>query len=576
MSLADAMAHMAINARALPVTLPPALADNGPNTLSKGDCENGADPINIGISARRIPILPPEILHLIFRYLAPAQGTLLNLCLTSRQFKDIAIEYLYRGDVVLQFDQDAHPEADLGNFLNLQQSEFNLIRSLYISSYPEKASSQTIKAEVMAVRLKMLLLDLRPNQLDTFVLNGWGIDNYVQYFPGEPFLRQQKGIRKVCLPFASLFWSLGSSERILTPGIFPNLESLYVMDMCYLSHIRDLWTIIEDKGQTLKSLAVICPLGSQLKSFLGYPDMFSNPQTFPQTEASLQALRDLFIYGFPNLRRFLNDCARNLINYKNLRTLRLEHCPRIESLLQTICNIEEMPNLKSLQLIETCSPETFETILPRLSPLETLYIIFPREQNLPKYELIKYYHSKTLKRVWIEHKNSSYVLDNTVRAIKFKLPPDNGYDGFFLTSWPFLEEAALGIDLVRDNRPIILPENIRILRVVGTPRFANGALYEPEKDALALAKNHVHHTNIRGKEPKLSVIAFFTLIPPPFYVTTQHPIIYLVDYIRDDEGLVPVLKLSHMEEVRWLYPNLRIMEFERRDKPWADEDGSLW
>ncbi|RVD82157.1 uncharacterized protein DFL_006591 [Arthrobotrys flagrans] len=566
---------MSTNARIQSAVPLPTSDDGGSNIFIKGGSGNGAGDIDLKPSSSLVPVLPPEILHLIFRYLVPVKSTLYNLCLTSRQFKDIAIEYLYRGEVVLHFDQDAHPEMDFDHFLNLPDAK-SIIRSLYISSYPERPSRQTVKAEIMAVRLKNFLLKLQPNQLDTFVLNGWGIDNYLQYFPGEPFLRQQTAIRKVCLPLASLFWSQRASERVLTPGIFPNLESLYVTDMCYLSHIRDLWTIIEDKGESLKSLAILCPLGSQLKSFLGYPDMFSNPYTFLQIEAALKVLRDLYIYGFPNLGRFLNDCARNLIDYKILRTLRLEHCPRIESLLQTICNIEEMPNLKSLQLIETCSPETFETILPRLSPLETLYIIFPREQNLPKYDAIKYYHSKTLRRVWIEHKNSSYILDNTVRTIKFKLPPDNGYDGFFLTSWPLLEEVALGIDLVRDNRPIILPENLRLLRIVGTPRFANGALYEPANDALAIAKKHIYHTNIRGKQPKLSVIAFFTLIPPPIYVTAQHPIIYLVDYVREEEELIPSLRLTDIGEVRWLFPDMRIMEFERRDKPWADDDGSLW
>ncbi|KAF3130267.1 hypothetical protein TWF703_008255 [Orbilia oligospora] len=405
---------------------------------------------------------------------------------------------------------------DLDHFLSLPDTESKTIKSLFISSFPERPSRQTVKAEIMAVKLKNFLLKLQPDQLDTFVLNGWGIDNYLQYFPGEPFLRQQTGIRKVCLPLASLFWSQGASERVLTPGIFPNLESLYVSDMCYLSHIRDVWTIIEDKGETLKSLAILCPLGSQLKSFLGYPDMFSNPYTFLQIEVALKVLRDLYVYGFPNLGRFLNDCARNLIDYKILRSLRLEQCPRIESLLQTICNIEEMPSLKSLQLIETCSPETFETIIPRLSPLDTLYIIFPREQNLPKYDMIKYYHSKTLRR-------------------------------------------------------IILPENLRVLRIVGTPRFANGALYEPARDALAIAKKHVYHTSIKNKQPRLAVIAFFTLIPPPIYVTAQHPIIYLVDYVREEDKLIPILRLTDIGAVRWLFPDTKIMEFERRDKPWADE-----
>ncbi|KAK6345696.1 hypothetical protein TWF718_007605 [Orbilia javanica] len=552
------------------------IGDDSSKNLATGEYGNDAENIDIELSSSRVPVLPPEILHMIFRHLVPAKNTLYSLCLASRQFKDIAIEYLYQGQVGLHFDQDAHPDRDLDYFLNLPDAGFKMIRELYISSFPERPSRQTVKAETMAVKLKSFLLKLQPNQLDTFVLGGWGIDNYVQYFPGDSFFHQQTGIRKICLPLASLFWSQGASERVLTPGIFPNLEHLYVTDMCYLSHIRDVWTIIEDKGETLKSLAILCPLGCQLKSFLGYPDMFSNPYTFLHIEIGLKVLRDLYIYGFPNLGRFLKDCARNLINYKILRTLRLEHCPRIESLLQTICDVEEMPNLKSLQLIETCSPETFETILPRLAPLETLYIIFPREQNPPKYDVVKYYHSRSVRRLWIEHKNSSYVLDNTVRTIKFNLPPDNSCDAFFLTSWPLLEEVALGIDLIRDNRPIILPENVRVLRIVGTPRFANGTLYDPANDAFAIAKNHISRTTIRGKRPRLSVIAFFTLIPPPIYVTAQHPIIYLVEYMGEENRLYPILRQTDIGAVRWLFPNMRIMEFERRDKPWADDDGSLW
>ncbi|EPS44122.1 hypothetical protein H072_1836 [Dactylellina haptotyla CBS 200.50] len=214
--------------------------------------------------------------------------------------------------------------------------------------------------------------------------------------------------------------------------------------------------------------------------------------------------------------------------------LRLTQCPRIESFLQTICNAEVMPNLKSLQLIQTCSPETFETITGRLAPLDTLYIVIPAGQNLPKYDRIKTYHARTLKKLWVEHQRSSYVLDNLLRNVIFEPPPGNGYDGFFLSSWDLLEELALGIDLVRDNRPIILPGNLQILRIVGTLRFSKGAFYEPLQDALNIAKNHHRHCCIKGKRSKLSIISFFVSIDTITYLVDQ-------DSLGEDEDLVPSL-----------------------------------
>ena len=76
---------------------------------------------------------------------------------------------MYRGDVVFQFDQDAQSEADPRTFLSIGDTESSLINSLYLSSFPEKLSHPTAKAELMAIRLKNLLLSLQPSQLGTFV-----------------------------------------------------------------------------------------------------------------------------------------------------------------------------------------------------------------------------------------------------------------------------------------------------------------------------------------------------------------------------------------------------------------------
>ncbi|KAF3927488.1 hypothetical protein ABW21_db0209716 [Orbilia brochopaga] len=350
--------------------------------------------------------------------------------------------------------------------------------------------------------------------------------------------------------------------------------------MSHMQHMSDLWMLLSEKDNTLKSLALIIPPRSELRACLGVSERFSNSPAFPKTETELHMLQDLYIRGFPNLGRHLKDCARNLIIWENLRMLRLQQCPMIEALLQTICNAETMPNLKSLQLIETCSPETFETIISRVAPLETLYIVIPVEQNLPKYDRIKQYHSNTLKQLWVDHTRTSYVLDNLLRAIKFEAPPQSGYDGFFLSSWELLEEVALGVNLIRDSRPILLPDNVRILRIVGTPRSED---FNTHDSALSLAKSHLHHTKLKGKEPKLRVISFFMLEPPsllpssnhppPPSNNTQHPDIYLVDYTAVDMGgeVSPGLKETTIEELRWLFPELRIMEFERRDRPWSDK-----
>ncbi|KAJ6260114.1 hypothetical protein Dda_4335 [Drechslerella dactyloides] len=530
--------------------------------------------------------LPPEILHLIFEYLTPAKSALYRLCLTCRLFKDIAIEHLYSGDVLLRFNGDR--VGSRTGVLKMDYPRFGkFTKSLWLSVFPNSLSLPLACGDLTVEKLSdFMTSSVSPGQLQTFVYSGWNgaVDSDPPIFPTVSFLQNQPNIQSLALSFSTMFSTIEISDQMRAINyhlLFPHLRSLYITDMSYLRHVRDLWMLLINKDHTLESLAIICPPGSQLKSFLGYPDLFSDSFTFPKTKVVLHKLRDLYISGFPNLGRLLNDCARNLIDYKKLRMLRLQQCPRIESLLQTVCNAEVMPNLKSLQLVETCSPETFETIISRVAPLETLYIIIPREQNLPKYDLIKQHHSKSLKRLWMEHKNSSYVLDNMLRTIKFEAPPGSGYDGFFLSSWGRLEEVALGVDLVRDSRPIILPDSVRVLRIVGTPRSARGT-FSTQNSALSLAKNHLHHTKLKGKEPKLRIISFFMLLPPshpcpldyppPPYIFTQHPEIYLVDYtsVSADGEISPGLTETTIEEVRWLYPHMRIMEFERRDVPWSD------
>ncbi|KAK6360956.1 hypothetical protein TWF730_007071 [Orbilia blumenaviensis] len=222
----------------------------------------------------------------------------------------------------------------------------------------------------------------------------------------------------------------------------PSFQSLILSDLQYPRHIGDVWSMLENSADTLKSLAIKTPEGSELERFITHRGYVKKPIALPRTELSLQKIQDLHIEGIPYLHKFLEECAPNLINFSNLRMLRLDSCESADRFLLSELSVYRMPKLKSLQLFETGSSLMFDGLLPHLGELklETLVIALHRHEGRIGWGIIKRELSGSLKRLWIQHMSSASgpyrLLDMTNHHFPY-------CDTFFPNGWPNLEEVAI-------------------------------------------------------------------------------------------------------------------------------------
>lgn len=138
----------------------------------------------------------------------------------------------------------------------------------------------------------------------------------------------------------------------------------------------------------------------------------------------------------------------NLIDPSMLETLSIVSCREIKPIFFDIG--AHYQNLKRLQLVDLVWSEDLASVLPRLRPLEALYIITNKEDDY-HYGRFDYdcldSHIKTLRVFWLEHLEPVGDVAHAGR--------ENGYMDF--SSWVKLEELAISRQskyLVRNPRYI--------------------------------------------------------------------------------------------------------------------------
>ncbi|KAF3173532.1 hypothetical protein TWF788_008905 [Orbilia oligospora] len=286
---------------------------------------------------------------------------------------------------------------------------------------PRKYGPESRKAS--RDNLRTLLELLGPNQLTSFAITGRHIPERLETIPVSLLFGKHPHLHYLCIPITLLFKHGINTSEALGSAVVPSFQSLILTDIQYPRHIADLWALLKNSEDTLKSLAIKSPADSELEKYISQRGYNRAPPVLPPTTLSLRKIQDLHIEGFPHIGEVLSDCAPNLINMQNLRMLRLERCRYAERFLFSV-GAYSTPKLKSLQLFETCSNISLEGFVLHLGSmeLETLVIVLEACDGQFKWQNIKEGVGGSVKRLWIQH-GSSYNGPHEVLDMKNRSAP---------------------------------------------------------------------------------------------------------------------------------------------------------
>ncbi|KAK6497224.1 hypothetical protein TWF506_004698 [Arthrobotrys conoides] len=436
---------------------------------------------------------------------------------------------------------------------------------------PRKYSSDDRKTS--RDTLITLLELLEPDQLTSFAITGRYIPERIDRIPISLLFGKHTNLCQLCMPITLLFRHGVNTSEALGSAAMPSFQSLILTDIQDPRHIADIWTLLQNSEDTLKSLAIKSPENSELKSFLVDRGQRGLSTALPSTNLSLRRIQDLHIEGFPYLSEVLRDCAPNLINMSNLRMLRLERCECAERFLSSTFGPYSTPKLRSLQLIETGSSIALDGLLLHLGTmeLETLVIVLHPWEGGIKWQNIKEGGlGRSLKRLWIQHMSSYSGPHNVLDMTNHSAPYT---DTFFPHGWPKLEEVAIDTNYLGGNA-IVLPETVKVCRIVG--QRAQNVIVRGQP----LAKNVERIIDFRSEEGyklNVEVSAIGTLDHPDTKRVIRHPFFYNVLSELDRNG-VPVSSRApvSIDEAMKRVPDSHILWYDRTDKPWSGRHGSFW
>ncbi|RVD89044.1 uncharacterized protein DFL_000067 [Arthrobotrys flagrans] len=531
------------------------------------------------------PLLPTETLHFIFELLwesEPPSTDIQNFRQACKLFNRIALEYIYT-DVTVSLNEGGSDSGTIQKLIKHNKDIISRISRLHVTGFPAgprrlgfislkrpgKYSFDT--RETSRDDLKTLLELLHPDQLTCFSITGRHILERIDKIPIALLFGKHSNLHQLCIPITLLFQHGVNTSEELGSVTIPSFQSLILTDLQYPRHIADTWTLLHNSRDTLKSLAIKSPAESELERYLMHRGYQGLTAGLPSTELSLRRIQDLHIEGFPYLDKVL-ECAPNLINFSNLRMLRLERCERADAFLLTSLGVYSTPKLKSLQLFETGSNLAFGGFIPYIGTmeLETLVIALHPWEGGIKWNLIKEHLAGSLKRLWIQHL-SPYHGPHTLLDMTNHTAPYEG--AFFPHGWPKLEEVAIDPNYLEGNA-IVLPETVKVCRIVG-PRAQKIVMRDQP-----LAKNVEKIIGFRNEEGNIlnvKVSAIGTLDHPDTGRVLRHPFFYNVTSELDQNGQpVSSWKLLSIDEAMKRVPDSHILWFERTDRPWSDKHGSFW
>ncbi|KAK6330022.1 hypothetical protein TWF718_003449 [Orbilia javanica] len=532
------------------------------------------------------PLLPTEILRFIFELLwesEPSSEDVQNFRQSCRLFNEISLEYIY-SDVVVSLNEGGSDSGSLAKLLKHSENTIAHISRLQITGFPpapRRSGFSSLRPSgkygsdsrrTSRENLKTLLELLSPNKLTTFAINGRHIPERIDRIPVSLLFGKHPNLRQLCIPITLLFQHGINTSEALGSTAIPTFQSLILTDLRYPRHISDVWTLLRNSEDTLKSLALKSPPDSDLENFLIHRGRQGLTAGLPSTVLSLHNLQDLHLEGFPNIDKVFEDCAPNLVNLANIRTLRLERCQQADAFLLASLSVYRMPKLKSLQLIETGSNLALDGILPLIGSmkLETLMLVLHAWEGRINWQVIKEQLAGSLKRMWIEHLSSYHGPHDILDMIDYE-PPYT--DAFFPHGWPELEEIAID-PYVLEGNSIMIPQNVKVCRIVGETAREVVRRHQPSsKNADKL----LNFRNEEGAQTNLKVVALGTLDRPDIGKLIRHPFFYTV---FSDPGQnrksVSSRRSVTIDETAKKAPDSHILWLDRTDKPWSDKHGSFW
>ncbi|KAF3156261.1 hypothetical protein TWF569_006842 [Orbilia oligospora] len=530
-------------------------------------------------------LLPTEILRLIFELFwdsEPPSADVQSFRQACKLFNQIGLEYIY-SDITVSLNDNNPDSGSLKKLIKHRKDIIANISRLHVTGFPpahrrvgpvalkpaKKYGSESRKAS--RDNLRTLLELLGPNQLTSFAITGRHIPERLETIPISLLFGKHPHLHYLCIPITLLFKHGINTSEALGSAVVPSFQSLVLTDIQYPRHIADVWALLKNSEDTLKSLAIKSPADSELEKYLSQRSYNRSPPVLPSTTLSLRKIQDLHIEGFSHLGEVLSDCAPNLINMQTLRMLRLERCRYAERFLFSF-GAYSTPKLKSLQLFETGSSIGLEGFVLHLGSmeLETLVIVLEACDGQFKWQNIKEGVGGSVKRLWIQH-GSSYNGPHNVLDMKNHSAPYA--DTFFPHGWPRLEEVAID-PYYLDGASIVLPETVKVCRIVGQQAQKATMRGRPLDRNV---ENLVNFRNEEGYKLNVEVSAIGALDKPDTKRIIRHPFFYNTTSELNKNGMpITSRKPASIDQAMKRAPDSHILWYDRLEKPWSDRHGSFW
>ncbi|KAK6542747.1 hypothetical protein TWF694_006688 [Orbilia ellipsospora] len=286
------------------------------------------------------------------------------------------------------------------------------------------------------------------------------------------------------------------------------------------------------------------------------------------------SLNQLRIRSFPSFEiicQLADPPLINRFNWGNIKMLRIDDCENADGLLRSVAG--KMPSLKVLQIQSSCTWETMEDVLPRLAPLEVFHIVFSVDGDPPAenaFDVLDV-HRKSLRSLWLECDSDHRMVEETISHLIL-----SGSKPLSHKHWPKLEQLSLQLT---DNYVIFHPiDTLRYLRILHPPDYDHRSLEQEKERVRKLCETLLRGTLAReGRLPILQVVAVMVFDQVP---RNKHralfPAYFVVEFVRTLLGdWTVLLSQGTHHDIRRLFPDMTMIEFERNERLWGGVDGSI-
>ncbi|KAK6355489.1 hypothetical protein TWF696_004586 [Orbilia brochopaga] len=556
--------------------------------------------------------LSPEVLREIFRYL-PIK-TLKNLCLSCSLFRQIAAEFAFSWCTVYLHAINGLDVTRMKRILASSIVAIACVRDFAVvldiestsaisksrPGNPVVAASLAERPEQERLLLKVLV------RLKASRLRSVSITRHLLLTPETVF-----AIPKMHPNITHLSIRPGRLVEFLNKPQHPQLDIPFINMTTTWHNLQHLsldlrqrrigynvpgalhiaMEFISRNCATLQSLAVeIDRTPPQLESSDGLHHLLSNVTSdTPGTESDwrpflsrehttfptrLPVLTKLQLTGWPYLLRLQRLFARDLWQPSLLTVLRLDLCRFADKFMTNLA--DSLTGLKSLALSESCVWSTLAMVLPKLRPLDSLFLRFPcPEGQWTDYAEALRVHRESLRFLWLEclHPDTEQARGAAERTLTESAASS-------IAKMPRLEELAIPEFL---NWPqatfvsskVLSARSPRILRVLSPPQTVIEQAFRETVVPVA-AMRLLATAEVSGKVvtrlPNLQLVVFGAWKMGQTIEGTagNTPKFWHIRYENDGGELASVVENVTMADVRRLFPKSPILNYDAGERDWVD------